>query len=90
MSASLLLEVTRLAGIEAVQVPHPETGSPPSVLVTTRTRDDACTLAGPPAEVRRVLQAALAALDAADPAHGGQPAYQVPWPPHPTPQEVAP
>jgi len=88
MPASMFVEVTALASIDAFQVPHPDTGSPTSVLVKVRSKADACTLAGRPADLRRVLQAALAALDAADPALGNQPAYQAPWPPRPSPQEV--
>jgi hypothetical protein len=89
MAASLLLNVGELVGISALQVPHPDTGSPTSVLVTATSREDRMTLAGRPAEVRAALRTALAALDAADPALGDQADYHVSWPPAAPVQEVA-
>jgi hypothetical protein len=83
MAASLLLDVSRLVSISATQVPHPDTGSPTTVIVTARSADDCWTLAGNPPLIRAALQAAIEVLDAADPTRGDWPTRELAWPPRP-------
>ncbi len=91
MPANVLLHIHEVTKVSAIQVPHPDTGSPTSVLVTARSSEESMTLGGQPALVRRVLNAMLAALDAADPALGNQPAHEIDYPTQltPVPVEVA-
>ena len=89
MPANVLLHMHQVTKVQASQVPHPDTGSPTSVLVTARSDEESLTLGGQPVLVRRVLHALLAALDAADPDLGNQPTHEICSPTAATLVEVA-